>query len=414
MTVTSRKYFSDWFVANGVNKDWGFDFTILSQDDVIVQVRDGTDNTTIVDYTTDLGFYPADDFGSGTVRYPIVGAALAVGKQIRILREVAYFQPERIGKEGKFLPQTHEKALDRVTILTQQVDDNLERAVKVQIGVTAPELTADISDGAVLMKQGSLIVEGPNATSINSAQGFAEDAEQARDEARLWATKDEDVPVEGAEYSAKHWAAKSGASATAASLSAEAAADSAAEVATNYYNKTEVDALIQAGGVPIGASIPWNSLTPPTGFLKENGAAISRSAYPELFAAIGTQHGSGDGSTTFNVPDSRGVTVRGLDDGRGLDPGRVLGSYQADENKSHTHTGSTNTDAHSHSGVATSSTMVANASVTGPLRGSTGNIVYVFGSTGSDSHSHTLSINADGGSEARMKNTAKLYVIRAF
>lgn len=38
-----------------------------------------------------------------------------------------------------------------------------------------------------------------------------------------------------------------------------------------------------------------------------NGAAISRTAYPELFAAIGTTYGEGDGSTTFNVPDAEGV-----------------------------------------------------------------------------------------------------------
>ena len=84
MTVTSRKYFTDWFVANGINKDWGFDFTILSQEDVIVQVRTGLDDTTIVEYTTDLGFFPADDFASGTVRYPVLGAAVPTGKYVRL------------------------------------------------------------------------------------------------------------------------------------------------------------------------------------------------------------------------------------------------------------------------------------------------------------------------------------------
>lgn len=69
-------------------------------------------------------------------------------------------------------------------------------------------------------------------------------------------------------------------------------------------------------------------LTPPSGWLKCNGAAVSRSTYAALFTAIGTQFGSGDGSTTFNVPDLRGEFVRGYDDGRGVDAGRVMGSGQ--------------------------------------------------------------------------------------
>ena len=76
----------------------------------------------------------------------------------------------------------------------------------------------------------------------------------------------------------------------------------------------------------------------PTGFLKCNGAAISRSTYAALFTVVGTTYGVGDGSTTFNVPDLRGEFVRGLDDGRGVDAGRVIGTAQADEFKSHTHT----------------------------------------------------------------------------
>lgn len=213
MTVTSRKYFTDWFVANGVTKDWGYDFTILSQADVVIQVRDGTDNTSIVEYTSDFGFFPQASFTAGTVRYPVIADALPVGKQIRIVRLQAYLQLEDIGKEGRFYPQVIEKAFDRVTILTQQVDDNLDRAVKVQLGGTAPELVAGIPDGAVLMKQGAFLVEGPNAESINSAQGYAEDAENARDLAQEYAQKPENVAVSLGGFSALHWAAKAATSA---------------------------------------------------------------------------------------------------------------------------------------------------------------------------------------------------------
>ena len=75
----------------------------------------------------------------------------------------------------------------------------------------------------------------------------------------------------------------------------------------------------------------------PTGYLKCNGQAVSRTTYAELFAAIGTRYGLGDGGTTFNLPDVRGDAVRGYDDGRGIDPGRAMGSEQADELKGHSH-----------------------------------------------------------------------------
>lgn len=69
--------------------------------------------------------------------------------------------------------------------------------------------------------------------------------------------------------------------------------------------------------------------TPPSGFLAANGQLVSRTTYANLFAAIGTIHGAGDGSTTFAVPDLRGEFIRGVDGGRGIDTGRALGSAQA-------------------------------------------------------------------------------------
>lgn len=77
--------------------------------------------------------------------------------------------------------------------------------------------------------------------------------------------------------------------------------------------------------------------TPPTGWLECNGAAISRTTYADLFSAIGTTWGVGDGSTTFNLPDFRGTVRRSWDHGRGLDTGRTFASYQADAVGNHRH-----------------------------------------------------------------------------
>lgn len=76
---------------------------------------------------------------------------------------------------------------------------------------------------------------------------------------------------------------------------------------------------------------------PPAGWLKCNGAAVSRTAYANLFSIIGTHYGAGDGRSTFNLPDLRGEFIRGIDEGRGADPNRVFGSWQSDEIRSHNH-----------------------------------------------------------------------------
>jgi microcystin-dependent protein len=105
------------------------------------------------------------------------------------------------------------------------------------------------------------------------------------------------------------------------------------QLATTAYVVTAIGSL----GVAAGSVISYAASTAPTGWLKANGAAISRTTYSVLFAAIGTTYGAGDGSTTFNIPELRGEFIRGLDDGRGVDTGRALGSYQADSFASHTH-----------------------------------------------------------------------------
>lgn len=97
----------------------------------------------------------------------------------------------------------------------------------------------------------------------------------------------------------------------------------------------------------VGALQYFAATSAPPGWLKANGAAVSRTTYARLFARVSTVYGSGDGSTTFNVPDMRGEFLRGLDDGRGVDSGRTLGTFQGSQNLSHAHGVSDPTHAHS-------------------------------------------------------------------
>ena len=89
--------------------------------------------------------------------------------------------------------------------------------------------------------------------------------------------------------------------------------------------------------VASGIVTAYAGATVPTNWLECNGAAISRTTYAALFAAIGVLWGVGDGSTTFNLPDMRGEFLRGYDHGRGVDSGRALASSQTDEFESHLH-----------------------------------------------------------------------------
>jgi hypothetical protein len=83
-----------------------------------------------------------------------------------------------------------------------------------------------------------------------------------------------------------------------------------------------------AKAVPAGTIQYFAGSSAPDGYLKANGATISRTTYADLFTAIGTTFGVGDGSTTFGIPDLRGEFARGWDDARGVDSGRAFGSAQ--------------------------------------------------------------------------------------
>ena len=88
------------------------------------------------------------------------------------------------------------------------------------------------------------------------------------------------------------------------------------------------DGSADINATPAGAIQFFAMETAPVGWLKANGAEVSRTLYANLFAAIGTTFGAGDEKTTFNLPDLRGEFLRGWDDGRAIDDGRILGSWQ--------------------------------------------------------------------------------------
>lgn len=183
------------------------------------------------------------------------------------------------------------------------------------------------------------------------------------------------------------------------------------------FNEAFTLRLSAAQVVLSGSMMMWPASTPPAGWIKRNGVAISRSTYAALFAVLGTTFGAGDGSTTFNVPDDRASFDRGWDDSRGVDPGRVFGSTQASQNLAHNHTGSAGT---------TNIRGTINWRESGPVSAS-GSFSAADSSTNFDGggaftgmrgvnlnadHAHSLVINSSGGSEARPFNRAYLPIIK--
>jgi microcystin-dependent protein len=144
---------------------------------------------------------------------------------------------------------------------------------------------------------------------------------------------------------------------------------------------------ITTGGVPAGGVMAFAMNSAPSGWLAADGAAVSRSTYARLFAAIGTTHGAGDGSTTFALPDLRGYFVRGSGTNSDGTAAGTFGVKQADELKAHTHTYK----------MGASTAVASGASFTVQASNTSG---------------ETQNTGSTGGTETRPKNIALLYCIK--
>lgn len=188
----------------------------------------------------------------------------------------------------------------------------------------------------------------------------------------------------------------------------------------------------------VGMTGFFSTPTAPPGWLKENGAAVSRVVYARLFAKIGTRFGAGDGVNTFNVRDSRGRFPRFWDDGRGVDVNRALGSDQDGAIQSHVHTASSAAaGGHGHNAWSDAqgehSHQVKEGSVNPSMPGgeilasgddqtqavgsysttsAAGSHSHNIGVGAVGDHAHGITVNATGGNETRPTNTAYLACIK--
>ena len=295
MTVTNETN-KVRLVANGSATDFDFDFKIFADTDLsvytIVRATDVETLKTInVDYTVSFD----EDVEGGTVTFTSPPADTL---DVFILREYPLTQPTDLPTEGSFREDQVEDEFDRIMMIIQQLQEQIDRAALVDqfSGSSASVPTFPNADTGKALKWAA---DGSLTNSIYNVDDILADALAAQ------------TAVEAA----------------------QAAAEAAA-------------ASVNAVGL-IGF---FSSETPPTSWLACDGSSVSRTTYSELFAVIGTAYGTASG-TTFNLPDGRGKFPRGWDNGAGNDPdagsrtaqatggatGDNVGSIQADELKAHTH-----------------------------------------------------------------------------
>ncbi|EHM0713725.1 tail fiber protein [Escherichia coli] len=151
--------------------------------------------------------------------------------------------------------------------------------------------------------------------------------------------------------------------------------------------------LGEGSALPVGVPVPWPSATPPTGWLKCNGAAFSSEKYPNLAKVY----------PTLKLPDLRGEFIRGWDDGRGVDAGRVILSIQGWLTGSHYH--------NIRSWDAWDNTVLVPNDRGGDSLLSTDNAVQEGAINGKFTSQYRTELS--GGNETRPRNIAFNYIVRA-
>ena len=191
-----------------------------------------------------------------------------------------------------------------------------------------------------------------------------------------------------------------------------------ADIADQQITLAKLVTTIQQALLPAGAVQAFAMNIAPSGWFAADGSAVSRTTYSGLFAAIGTQYGVGDGSTTFNLPDLRGYFLRGAGTNADGTAAGTFGAKIVDAYASHNHTltdpghaHSINDPGHNHSYtfVGTPGNGLGGGAQSGNANNTTGSKT-----TGISINSNTtgITIANSGSTETRPRNIAMLYCIK--
>ena len=257
----------DNYQGNNTKSNYEFSFKVFSEEDLRVIIEDSDNNTTILSNNTD---YTINDVGEDTGSIDLVDDSqewidesgyLDSGYTLTLRRVIALKQETDIRNSGSFYPEVHEDTFDRLVMISQQQQDDLDRSIKLTESVDPSTFDMDIPSSLVgssnctiiTNENGNGLAIGPTSSEISNAQGYALAASTSKDEAASSATaaatsasesSDSATISEGHATNAATSEENAATSETNAATSATAAATSATEAATsataaeNSYNDT--------------------------------------------------------------------------------------------------------------------------------------------------------------------------------
>ncbi|HEY0842477.1 hypothetical protein [Methylotenera sp.] len=205
MTISSETRKAGPFNGNGVTTSFPFVFKTFAKSDVKVIFTDANEIETILvldsDYTVTLNVDQNANPG-GSISY----STLATGQKLTVLGAVEYTQETDVQNQGGFYPEVIENALDKITMLIQQVKEIADRSIVVP--ASSSVTSENYLDTINTYKVEAAASASAASTSASNADSSAVSALVASELAEKWASEDEDVPITTGEFSAKHWAAK--------------------------------------------------------------------------------------------------------------------------------------------------------------------------------------------------------------
>ncbi len=337
MTLASQRATAGPFACDGVQVEFPFEFRVEEAEHLKV-------------YKDDL---PVE--GGYTVRLlenggsVVFAAAPAAGSAVAVERDVPTTQEVDLQNNTAFLPEVLEGALDKLTMICQQLQSRLARSMVLpptrtetdetiyswflELSENAERWAKEARSGAATAKADAAKAKSSADEAYLSKLTAAEAAAKAgKSEAETGSMRGEvarmydDSSLNRAHLVFGEWGTLEGMyinyedwtdTETLIGMTAALAAHNADGSAhPGFAKKTEVESArnsaVSEARLPAGCVTAFaGSGTVPAGWFVCDGHEVSRGEHPELFAAIGVTYGDGDGSTTFNLPDFRGRFLRG-------------------------------------------------------------------------------------------------------
>ena len=337
------------YAGNGSTTVFAVTFRFLANSDVDVILRNAAGVETTWVENTQYTLEGEGEAAGGTLTVltdpddytPASGETLVIRRMVPVTQETDY------SENDSFPAETHEAALDKLTMLAQQLDETLARAVTVPVSDTAASIAMPIDSaragkflsfdgtGQPIAAAGTSADLTPVSTFMNT---LLDDADAASARATLGAL--ENVMTTRGDI------VRAGASGVAERV----ALGSNGQVLSSNGTDAVWTSILPAGSIVMYGA---GGGSEPIGWLLCDGQAVSRTTYAALFTAIATTYGAGDGSTTFNVPDLRARFALGTNDAalpNGADGGLTTRN-EGDEGGAETHTLSVDEmPAHTHQG----------------------------------------------------------------